>query len=82
VLADLPRFEARALAGAGVFDTLKGISERVLRRLSQRFGRGMTAAGTAVSISRGILTAAIALVTWDWHARNGRIVPLLTSFLR
>ncbi|HEU4454209.1 MAG TPA: GTPase domain-containing protein [Longimicrobium sp.] len=42
---DLPRFEARALAGAGVFDTLKGISEQVLRRLSQRFGRGMTAAG-------------------------------------
>lgn len=42
---DLPRYEARALAGAGVFDTLKGISEQVLRRLSQRFGRGMTAAG-------------------------------------
>lgn len=42
---DLPRFEARALAGAGVFDTLKGISELVLRRLSQRFGRTV-AAGT------------------------------------
>ena len=41
---DLPRFEARALAGAGVFDTLRGISELVLRRLSQRFGRGVTAA--------------------------------------
>jgi mutual gliding-motility protein MglA len=42
---DLPRYEARALAGVGVFDTLKGISEQVLRRLSQRFGRGVTAAG-------------------------------------
>ena len=41
---DLPRFEARSLAGAGVFDTLRGISELVLRRLSQRFGRGVTAA--------------------------------------
>ena len=42
---DLPRYEARALAGAGVFDTLRGISEQVLRRLSQRFGRGVTPAG-------------------------------------
>jgi hypothetical protein len=41
---DLPRYEARALAGAGVFDTLRGISEQVLRRLSQRFSRGVTAA--------------------------------------
>jgi signal recognition particle receptor subunit beta len=41
---DLPRYEARALAGAGVFDTLRGISEQVLRRLSQRFGRSVTAA--------------------------------------
>ena len=41
---DLPRHEARALAGAGVFDTLRGISEQVLRRLSQRFGRSVTAA--------------------------------------
>ena len=41
---DLPRYEARALAGAGVFDTLRGISEQVLRRLSQRFGRGVAAA--------------------------------------
>jgi signal recognition particle receptor subunit beta len=40
----LPRHEARALAGAGVFDTLRGISEQVLRRLSQRFGRNVTAA--------------------------------------
>ncbi len=39
---DLPRFEAQALGGIGVFDTLKGISELVLRRLSQRFGRGVT----------------------------------------
>ncbi|MFL5381901.1 MAG: GTP-binding protein [Longimicrobiaceae bacterium] len=41
---DLPRYEARALAGTGVFDTLRGISELVLRRLSQRFGRTVTAA--------------------------------------
>ncbi len=41
---ELPRFEARALAGAGVFDTLRGISEQVLRRLSQRFGRTVSAA--------------------------------------
>jgi signal recognition particle receptor subunit beta len=41
---DLPRYEARALAGAGVFDTLRGISEQVLRRLSQRFGRTVTTA--------------------------------------
>ncbi|HEU0301026.1 MAG TPA: GTPase domain-containing protein [Longimicrobium sp.] len=40
---DLPRFEARALGGVGVFDTLKGISELVLRRLSQRFGRSLEA---------------------------------------
>ncbi len=40
---DLPRFEARALAGAGVFDTLRSISEQVLRRLSQRFERPLTA---------------------------------------
>ncbi|WP_420126582.1 GTP-binding protein [Longimicrobium sp.] len=39
---DLPRFEAQALGGIGVFDTLKGISELVLRRLSQRFGRSVT----------------------------------------
>jgi mutual gliding-motility protein MglA len=41
---DLPRFEAQALGGIGVFGTLKGISELVLRRLSQRFGRTVTAA--------------------------------------
>jgi hypothetical protein len=41
---DLPRFEAEALSGDGVFHTLKGISELVLRRLSQRFGRTVTAA--------------------------------------
>jgi mutual gliding-motility protein MglA len=41
---DLPRFQAQALGGIGVFDTLKGISELVLRRLSQRFGRGVTEA--------------------------------------
>jgi hypothetical protein len=42
---DLPRFEAEALSGDGVFHTLKGISELVLRRLSQRFGRTVTTAG-------------------------------------
>ncbi|MBV9774677.1 MAG: gliding-motility protein MglA, partial [Gemmatimonadetes bacterium] len=42
---DLPRFEARALAGTGVFDTLRGISEQVLRRLSQRFNRPLTTSG-------------------------------------
>jgi mutual gliding-motility protein MglA len=42
---DLPRFEAEALAGVGVFGTLKGISELVLRRLSQRFGRSVAAVG-------------------------------------
>jgi signal recognition particle receptor subunit beta len=36
---DLPRFEAQALAGTGVFDTLRGISSEVLKRLAQRFGR-------------------------------------------
>jgi mutual gliding-motility protein MglA len=41
---DLPRFEAQALGGVGVFDTLKGISGLVLRRLSQRFGRSLSAA--------------------------------------
>jgi signal recognition particle receptor subunit beta len=41
---DLPRFEAQALGGVGVFDTLKGISELVLRRLSQRFGRSISEA--------------------------------------
>ncbi len=41
---DLPRYQAQALGGIGVFDTLKGISELVLRRLSQRFGRTVTAA--------------------------------------
>jgi mutual gliding-motility protein MglA len=39
---DLPHYEARALAGAGVFDTLKGVSKLVLHRLSQRFGRSVT----------------------------------------
>lgn len=42
---DLPRFEARSLAGTGVFDTLRAISELVLRRLSQRFGRTVAPAG-------------------------------------
>lgn len=32
---DVPDFEADALHGGGVFETLKGISELVLRRLSQ-----------------------------------------------
>ena len=38
---DLPRFEAQALAGTGVFDTLRGISSEVLKRLAQRFGRAV-----------------------------------------
>jgi signal recognition particle receptor subunit beta len=38
---DLPRYEAQSLAGTGVFDTLRGISEQVLKRLAQRFGRGV-----------------------------------------
>jgi mutual gliding-motility protein MglA len=42
---ELPRFEACALSGTGVFDTLKGISEQVLRRLSQRFDRQAAASG-------------------------------------
>lgn len=33
----LPRFGASALAGDGVFDTLRAISELVLKRLAQRF---------------------------------------------
>lgn len=41
---DLPRYQAQALGGVGVFDTLKGISGLVLRRLSQRFGRGVAEA--------------------------------------
>ncbi|HEX8359776.1 MAG TPA: GTPase domain-containing protein [Longimicrobium sp.] len=40
---DLPRFEAEALAGTGVFDTLRGISSEVLKRLAQRFGRTVAA---------------------------------------
>ncbi|HEX2203753.1 MAG TPA: GTPase domain-containing protein [Longimicrobium sp.] len=42
---DLPRYQASALAGQGVFDTLRGISEQVLKRLSQRFGRSVAPAG-------------------------------------
>jgi hypothetical protein len=42
---DLPRFEAQALAGTGVFDTLRGISSEVLKRLAQRFGRQLSADG-------------------------------------
>jgi mutual gliding-motility protein MglA len=41
---DLPFYEAEALAGVGVFDTLRGISEAVLRRLAQRYGRPVTTA--------------------------------------
>ena len=36
---DLPRYQAEALSGGGVFDTLRGISEAVLRRLAQRWHR-------------------------------------------
>jgi mutual gliding-motility protein MglA len=45
----LPSFEACALSGTGVFDTLRGISELVLRRLSQRFNRPVTTAAEQVS---------------------------------
>lgn len=40
---ELPRYEACALSGIGVFDTLRGISELVLRRLAQRFNRPVAA---------------------------------------
>jgi signal recognition particle receptor subunit beta len=40
---DLRRYEACALSGSGVFDTLRGISELVLRRLAQRFDRSVSA---------------------------------------
>ncbi len=43
---ELPSFEARALAGEGVFDTLRGVSALVLRRLSERFNRPVAAGGT------------------------------------
>jgi len=43
----LPRFEACALSGVGVFDTLRGISELVLRRLAQRFNRPLEPAPTS-----------------------------------
>lgn len=35
---NVPSYPAMALAGEGVFDTLRSISEAVLRRLSQRLG--------------------------------------------
>lgn len=44
---DLPRFEAEALSGAGVFDTLRGVSSLVLRRLSERFGREVAVGSAA-----------------------------------
>jgi signal recognition particle receptor subunit beta len=44
---ELPRYEAAALSGEGVFDTLRGISEQVLRRLAQRFDRTITPASEA-----------------------------------
>ena len=37
---EVPAFEADALHGAGVFETLRGISELVLRRLSATTGSG------------------------------------------
>jgi mutual gliding-motility protein MglA len=40
---ELPRFEARAYAGAGVFDTLRAISGMVLRRLSERVDQPLEA---------------------------------------
>lgn len=38
-----PSFSASAVRGTGVFDTLRGISEGVLRSLSDRFGRPVAA---------------------------------------
>lgn len=35
----LSRYEARALAGTGVHDTLRGIGDQVMWRLSERFGK-------------------------------------------
>jgi mutual gliding-motility protein MglA len=35
---DVPAFPAAAIAGEGVFDTLKGVSKLVLQSLSRRFG--------------------------------------------
>jgi len=35
---DVPSFAAAAVTGKGVFETLRGISERVLRRLSEEHG--------------------------------------------
>lgn len=34
---ELPCYEAAAVSGAGVFETLRGISERVLQRLARQF---------------------------------------------
>lgn len=41
---ELPRYEAGAITGVGVFDTLRGVSAQVLGRLSQRFSRPVTTA--------------------------------------
>lgn len=43
---ELPEFAATAVVGAGVFDTLRGISEGVLRSLSRRYQRPVVAAGS------------------------------------
>jgi signal recognition particle receptor subunit beta len=42
----LPCFEASALVGVGVFETLRGISERVLERMSARLHRPGTPVGS------------------------------------
>lgn len=41
----IPAFEASAAAGSGVFETLRAISELVLRSLSARFGAGVDNGG-------------------------------------
>ena len=38
----VPEFEASAVEGTGVFETLRAVSERVLRRLSRRYGEPVT----------------------------------------
>jgi signal recognition particle receptor subunit beta len=42
----VPEFEATAVRGDGVFETLRSISELVLRRLSQRYRQPIVGSGT------------------------------------
>ena len=43
----VPEFEASAVRGEGVFETLRSVSELVLRRLSERYRQPIVDAGTA-----------------------------------